>query len=515
MPVGTGRKACRTVLDALWHAVVAAPDQVALRQGGRSLTYRQYDRCVAGLAADLDRIGVAGKRVALALPNGPEMAVAVFAALSAGAQIAFFNPNYPRRELQPLLADAAPAALLAPPGSEGAAAALAVERRIPVLSLGTAQRNLEDWSADPDLTIADRARPAPDDLATLMYTGGTTGVPKGVVHSHRNLMLTVQAMEACWPTRVHEDVWVTVAPMYHIWGLLMGILNPVYGRATLVSVPRFQPDLVVEALARHKATVFSGGPAAVYSGLLAASAFSSADLSHLRICPGGGSSFPLDLLRRWQEATGVEIQEALGMSEIAPISSQVPGRPPIPGSVGHPAPLIDVRIASDNSSEPLEIGEVGEILVRAPHMFLEYHNDPDATEAAFVDGWFRTGDLGRLDGKGVLYVVDRKKDLIIVGGFNVFPREIDELLASHRGVRQAVTVGIPDARKGERPASFVVALPGHTVHIQELHDFCAQHLVSYKRPAVIRFVDEIPITHANKPNRQALRAQVTSQESVT
>ncbi|MDX3231344.1 class I adenylate-forming enzyme family protein [Streptomyces sp. ME19-01-6] len=253
--------------------------------------------------------------------------------------------------------------------------------------------------------------------------------------------------------------------------------------------------------------IFSGGPAAIYSGLLAAPNLSSADLRQLRVCPGGGSPFPASVLHQWKDATGLEVREAYGMTEVAPITSQVPGKKALAGSVGRPAPQIEVRIAADGSQDPQPIGVVGEILVRCPQrMFLGYHRRPDDTATALTGGWLRTGDIGRLDTEGYLYIVDRAKDMILVGGFNVFPREIDEVIVSHPHVAHSVTIGVPDQRKGEQPISFIVPVTGKSLDLENIHRHCAEHLARYKRPTRIIVLDEIPYTPARKVDRMALRS---------
>ncbi|MBL1101002.1 class I adenylate-forming enzyme family protein [Streptomyces coffeae] len=493
-----------TIAHSFCEAVTAAPGRIALRCGDRSLTYLEYGRCVAGLTAHLSRLEVADKRVAIVLPNGPEIAVAILAAFFARAQVALLNSRYPEAELKPLLDDADPAVLIT--GSDTTSASTAARRLgIPVLTLGSGDLNLTAWSAQPELHVDKLPRPRPSDSATLMYTGGTTGRPKGIVHTHRTLLLTVEAMEYCWPTdRTTPEVWAAIAPMTHIWGLLMGVLNPLYGQATVVAFTGpFQPDQVVAALERHRVTVLGGGPAAIYSALLAVEGIASADLSSLRVCPGGGSAFPQELHRAWAKTVGVQIREAYGMTELAPITC--PAGSAREGSVGQPAPLIEMRICDTSSHQPLPADEVGEVHVRAPHMLVAYHNGAPATARA--DGWLATGDLGRMDDEGYLYIVGRSKDMIIVGGFNVYPRELDEVLAAHPHVEYAVTVGVPDQRKGERPVSFVVPAPGRALDVRELHALCADKLASYKLPIEIMVVDSIPLTAANKPDYQALRAR--------
>ncbi|MGW3564200.1 class I adenylate-forming enzyme family protein [Streptomyces sp. NPDC000941] len=505
--VAVGRRDHTTVVDAFRDAVNTVPDRIALRQGEGQLTYREYGRCVAGLAACLDKAGTADRPVALVLPNSIEMAVSIFAALTARAQVALFNPAYTAAELRLLLADAAPAAVVVSPGADNVTAALESSEPRALFTLGSADLSLDCWRSDPSLDIDNRHRPRANDLATLMYTGGTTGVPKGVIHNHASLMATVQAMEACWPTRVDTEVWATIAPMTHIWGLLMGVLNPVYGRAGVVSFPRFQPSAVIDAMEEYKVSVFSGGPAAIYSGLLAAPNLASADLRQLRVCPGGGAPFPTSVLRQWKDVTGVEIREAYGMTEVAPITSQVPGEEALAGSVGRPAPHVEVRIAADGSQDSQPVNTLGEILVRSPQrMFRGYHRRPEDTAKALIDGWLRTGDIGRLDEEGYLYIVDRAKDMILVGGFNVFPREIDEVIASHPHVAHSVTIGVPDQRKGERPISFIVPAAGKSLDVKDIHQHCAQRLAEYKRPTSIVLLDEIPYTPARKVDRMALRS---------
>ncbi|MFI6985243.1 class I adenylate-forming enzyme family protein [Embleya sp. NPDC050154] len=508
MPIGKGRRDCRTMVDALRDAVAVAPERVALRHGDRTLTYGQYGRCVAGLARLLGGFDVSGTRVALVLPNGPEMAVCVFAGLAAQAQVTFINPAYPAPAMRPLLDDAAPSVVITTAEVSDTARDLAAEYDIPVLEFGTEGLALDLWADDTTLSLDDLRRPSPDRLATLMYTGGTTGIPKGVDHTHANLLMTVQAMEACWPTDPGTETWLTVAPMFHIWGLLMGVLNPVYGRAEVISFARFDPPAVVESMHRYGVSVFSGGPAAVYAGLLSAPRLRTADLSRLRVCPGGGSPFPLELLARWHHVTGVPVREAFGMTELAPISCNPSASEPRPGSVGLPAPLVQIRI-TDALDADVPVGEIGQVLARAPHMLRGYRNRPEETAQALAGGWLHTGDLGRFDEDGYLHIVDRIKDMILVGGFNVYPREIDEVLMAHPTVEESVTIGVADERKGERPVTFVAFAEGAGEDIEELHRLCRDQLPAYKRPAEILGVEAIPHTAANKVNRPRLREMWT------
>jgi long-chain acyl-CoA synthetase len=502
MPVEPGAEHVTTIVTAFWDAVRDVPDRIALDDGERCLSYREYGHATAALADRLAAHDVTGRRVLVALPNGIEFAVATFAALAAGAQVAFVNPAYPEPELAPQIRAAAPVVAITD-DSSGVPSAVAAANEVPVIVLGPDA--VDELLAWPEVPPA--PPPPPDAPATLMFTGGTTGVSKGVPRDHRTLLLTVQGMEACWPTTRAAETWLNVAPMFHIWGALMGLFNPVYRAATLVIVARFEPGAVVSALSRHRVTVFGGGPAAIYAALLAAPALDDADLSALRVCPGGGSSFAEGLLERWERRTGVPVHEAFGMTELAPITCNPAGRPPRPGSVGTPAPLVSVRVADlDDPSQTLAVGEVGEVLVAGPHALTSYLDAPEESAAAIVDGWVRTGDIGRMDTAGNLTIVDRKKDMLLVGGFNVYPREIDEVLTRHPRVAESATIGIPDERKGERPLSFVVPVGDAVLDSAELRALCASSLVGYKRPADVIVVPALPRTAANKVDRRALRA---------
>ena len=510
--LATDRSAFATMVDALESAVVAAPEREAVRCDGRSLTYGELGGAVAELSRRLTRAGARGERVAIVMPNAVEVPIALFATFAAGAQAALLNPAYPPDALRPLLADAAPLVVLARRDHHPALPDLAAEVGADLVCVGDSE--VAAWRSTAFALPA--PRPAPTDLATLMYTGGTTGVSKGVDHDHANVMRTVEGMEACWPTRVDEEVWLSVAPLFHIWGLLMGCLNPVYGRARVVLMSRFDPTEMAHLLSRERVTVFGGGPAAIYGGLLSVPSIGDLDLGALRACPGGGSPFPDELLRRWEDIVSVPIYEAFGMSEAAPITANPTDGVRKPGSVGLPAPGMEVDVvALDQGRHPLPVGGVGEIRVRSSRTLLRYRNRPDETAQALVDGWLYTGDIGRFDEDGYLYIVDRKKDMVLVGGFNVYPREIDEVLCGHPDVHESATIGTADDRKGERPVSFVVPLPGRTVDVDDLHRRCGERLVDYKRPAVVVVTDTIPKTPANKTDRKALRQMWTEVSDAT
>jgi long-chain acyl-CoA synthetase len=281
---------------------------------------------------------------------------------------------------------------------------------------------------------------------------------------------------------------------------------PIYTQSTLVMVPRYDPEKVARALAEHRITVFGGGPAPIYMGLLARPELGKADLSALRYCLSGGAPCPEELHREWLARTGCPLLEGWGMSEGAPFClNPWDGKRKVL-TVGHPVPETEVQVVDvETGTRILPLGERGEVRVRGPQLMLGYRNRPEETASALREGWMYTGDIGIVDDEGFLSLVDRKKDMVIVGGFNVYPREVDEVLFSHPKIREAATVGKPDPRLGEVLVAFVVRQAGEELTEQEFFEYCKQEMVKYKRPVEVYFVDALPKTGTNKINRPALR----------
>jgi len=303
------------------------------------------------------------------------------------------------------------------------------------------------------------------------------------------------------------EVWLPIAPFTHIYGFLQGALAPVSARAEVVIPERFRPELIVELMARHRVTVFGGGPPAIYAGLLAAPNLAGADLSALRVCPAGGAPMPVELHERWRQATGLEVHEGYGMTEMAPISGTTALSGVRPGSVGQAMPCNEVQVVDlETGTRVLPPGERGEVRVRGPHMMTGYRNRPEETAATLRDGFIHTGDIGHLDEDGFLFITDRKKDVVLVKGFNVFPREVEEVVYAHPKVAAAGVVGVPDARTGgEAMVAYVVPRPGEALAEAELAAWLAERLVAYQCPGEIRIVDALPVTGAQKLDRMALR----------
>lgn len=494
-PVFT-RKEYSDVVTMFWDTVEACPDQLALVEGDRSLSYAQFGAAVAGLAARISQIVPPSGRVAICIPNSIEANVAIYAALSAGAEISTANAEYTPRELGALFEIAPPGLILAGKRNSNVAGEAADNAHAPLITVGEGgiaiEQLLDTQPARPEVKITG------DSPCIIMFTGGSTGAPKGVQRNHRSEMSVIKAMHTAWPTRVQEEVWLNVAPISHVWGTHMGCFNPVYGHSALIIVPRFQPDLVAGLMEEHRVSVFSGGPAAIYQGLLAAP---EADLSALWLCPGGGSVFSRQTLSRWEAKTGLPILEAFGMTEGGPLTAQPLDGTHQYGTTGLPLPGIEVAIAAlDGSGKRLPANENGEILIRGERVIDRYMGLPPVAE----DGWLPTGDIGFTTPDGFLAVVDRKKDMLIVAGFNVYPSEIEEVLSLLPEVSDAAVVSVADDRKGEVPIAFVATGPDSGMTEEVLLSHCAERLTSYKIPQAVVVLDELPKTPARKPDKRRL-----------
>ena len=284
------------------------------------------------------------------------------------------------------------------------------------------------------------------------------------------------------------------------------MVAPIFCYNTVVIVPKFIPDVVVTELERTKATIFAGGPSVIYNALLAAPTLKEANLSHLRLCLGGGSPFADATIAAWKDITGNTVHELWGMSEAAPLSGNPDDRPNKVGTVGLPCQMTEIEsVDTKNGYEIMPIGEAGELRIRGPQMISSYWNRPDETAHAIRDGWLYTGDIGFIDATGRITIVDRKKDMAIVGGYNVFPREIDEVLFTHPKIQEAAAIGVPDSHRGEAIQAFVVTTEGATITPEEIIDYCKERLAKFKVPSKIYIVESLPKTPAAKIDKKALQ----------
>jgi long-chain acyl-CoA synthetase len=508
MPIDDALPRYESLVHMLFAAVEAVPEQTAVVFETRRISYAEFGRAVTGLARYLSGCGAGGGRVVVMMPNSIEMDVALLAAMAAGAQAAPVNPFFKPAELRKIMAGTDAAVILADAASADKARDIAAE-----LGVGTVRIlgpggdvDLADFTGDPALDAAPSRLPAADDLALLIFTGGSTGVPKGVDHTHRGLIWSVLQHCSVWPVDFGAERFLNVAPMFHIWGLSYATWVPIFARSELIMIPKYEPDKVVRALSDHRVTIFAGGPAPIYMGLLTSPLFADADLTALKYCLSGGAPCPTDLHHTWRERTGCALLEGWGMTEGAPFClNRLHGEHRLL-SVGKPVPGTSIEVVDvDTGTRVLARGEPGEVRVHGPQLMRGYRNNPEETAAALRDGWMYTGDIGYLDADDFLFLVDRKKDMVLVGGYNVYPREVDEILFSHPAIREAATVGKPDARLGEVLVAFVVMQPGKRMSEEDFFAYCSESMVKYKRPVEVRFVDALPRTGTNKINRLALR----------
>ncbi|MGD8341852.1 MAG: AMP-binding protein, partial [Gammaproteobacteria bacterium] len=497
-----------SLVHMLWHAVEGRPDNTAVIFRDRQISYRELGRATNGLADRLDRLGLEPGPIVVLMPNSIEMDVAIMAVMSSGRQVAPVNPFFTVAEIHKALDGFGATAIVCDASTRDKAVAAAERLGIDaVIAIGEGGESLAQWTGDASLDQRPERMPAADDLALSIFTGGTTGVPKGVDHTHRGLMWSFIQHVSVWPVPFGEGVFLNVAPMFHIWGLGYASWVPIYTAGTLVMIPKYEPDEVVRGLAEHRVSVFAGGPAPIYLGLLTSPLFSEVDLSALKYCISGGAPCPEDLHHEWLARTGCPLLEGWGMSEGAPFClNRYDGERRLL-SVGNPVPETQVEVVDlETGTRILPMGESGEVRVKGPQLMTGYHNNPEETAHALRDGYMYTGDIGYVDEDGFLYLVDRKKDMILVGGYNVYPRDVDEVLFNHPDIREAASVGKRDDRLGEVVAAFVALEPGADLDEEAVFAYCKEHLVKYKRPVDVRFVDALPRTRTNKIDRIKLRS---------
>jgi len=500
-----------TVLELLAEAVERAPRQEALVCGERRLTYFEYASCVAGFARELQALGARGERVATLLPNSIEACVAAFAVLAAGAQHVPLNPLYTARELDLILRDAAPRVIVLDSTLANAVAPVARSAGVPhVVAVGAGARLLDEWRG-ARLALGDL--PDPESLALLQYTGGTTGRPKGVNLVHRAIAINVAQREGLLPTGEGERV-LCMMPVSHAYGMAMGLFLAAWCAGTLVLLPRYAPDDVLAAVERERVTIFPGSPT-VFTGLLAHPRFAATDWASVHTCYSGASALAEKTLARWREAVGAPVYEGYGQTEAGPVLSFNPAGGPVkPGSVGIAVPLTEIEIVDvETGTRVLAPGERGEIRARGPQIMQGYRNLPEETAQTLRGGWLYTGDIGELDADGYLFIRDRKKDMLIVGGYNVYPREVEEVLVSHPAVLEAAVVGVADDYRGELPVAYVVLRPGAVAAEDDLVAHCRANLARYKVPSRIRLLDALPKTSVAKTDKNALRRQAAEEKA--
>jgi long-chain acyl-CoA synthetase len=501
-----------SVVHMLVEAAARSPETIALVCDDRRLSYAQYLRCVAGLARELIALGARAGRVALVCRNSLDMPIAMFGVHAAGGQAVPINPAYTTRELSYILADAAPSAIVYDAEVAATVEPLIASLAIPhAVRLGARDRTLDCWKDDATQALP-QPLPQPDELATLQYTGGTTGQPKGVNITHRQMAVNISQREAALPTRPDDERILCMMPLFHVFAVAMCLHLAAYCRGRLVIMPRYHAQAVLDLIARERISRLPAGPT-VFIGLLSDEKFATTDFSSLRTAYSGSAPLPEETLGCWQEHTGSPILEGYGQTEAGPVLTYIrDGGQLKVGSSGPALPLTEIEIVDvETGKKTLGAGEVGEIRARGPQIMSGYRNKPQETAEALRDGWLYTGDIGELDTDGYIYIRDRKKDMAIVGGYNVYPREVDEVLFMHPDVKEAASAGVSDKYYGEIICASVVLKSGAGATADDLIVHCKANLARYKVPSRISIVTALPRTTVGKIDRNALRNQLASQ----
>jgi long-chain acyl-CoA synthetase len=464
------------------------PDHVAIKLDDIELTYAQLDGASAHVAGLLRAHGVGpGDRVGIILPNVPYFPVCYFGVLRAGGIVVPMNILLKKREVAYYLKDSGAKLVFAWHGFARDADAGAQEADTVCMLVAPGEFEREVGGADPVTGLADTAD---DDTAVLLYTSGTTGQPKGAELTHANLFRNAELMWTMFGLG-SEAITLAALPLFHSFGQTCGMNATLGSGGTLTLIPRFDPDKALEIIQRDRVNIFQGVPT-MYGAMLHHPERERFDVSTLQLCASGGSAMPVELLRAFDEAFGCKILEGYGLSESSPVASfNQPNRERKSGSIGTAIPGTEMKVVDDDGNEVPQ-GEVGEIVIRGHNVMKGYWRRPEATAEAIVDGWLHTGDIGRADEDGYFYIVDRKKDLIIRGGYNVYPREIEEVLYEHPAVREAAVLGIPHDEYGEEVGAAVALKDGATISPEELRDYVKEQVAAYKYPRHVWFVDGLP-----------------------
>lgn len=515
------------------------PDKVSIHFQGKELTFREVYESALKFAAYLKSIGLQkGERVAVMLPNCPQGVISFFGILMAGGVVVQTNPTYTERELEYQMKDS------------GAKMILVMDILFPRVSAVASRTDIEHiivtaikeylpfpknliypfiqkkqygivinvehegnhhlFSEIMKRKITEEVDTVPfdvnNDLALLQYTGGTTGFPKGVMLTHKNLLANTKMCNAwLYKNKRGEERILAILPFFHVYGMTTVLVLSVMEGNTMIIMPKFDVEATLKTIQKQKPTMFPGAPT-MYIGLLNHPDIAKYDLSSINACISGSASLPLEVQEQFEKITGGKLVEGYGLSETSPVTHAnfIWDQPRVKGSVGLPWPDTDSAILSLESYEELPPNEIGEIAIKGPQVMKGYWNRPDETEKTFKNGWLLTGDLGYMDEQGFFYVVERKKDTIIAGGFNIYPREVEEVLYEHEAIQEVVVAGIPDPYRGETVKAYVVLKKNARVTEEELNEFARKNLASYKVPRSYEFRDELPKTTIGKILRRVL-----------
>ncbi|HOW84189.1 MAG TPA: long-chain fatty acid--CoA ligase [Spirochaetota bacterium] len=525
-----------TVSDALRKTAAEYPDKTALIFLDAKITYKKLNDMVNSFATALIDMGVKpGDKVAMLLPNMPQIVAASYGAWRAGAVVVMNNPLYTDHELEYQLNNSESTVLVTMDLLAPRMIALRPKTKVKKIivahirdHLGFPKKQLlpivakdkhrdipktaevYEWldvikkypASDPKISVDFNS------LANLQYTGGTTGVSKGVMLTHSNLSCNVQQIRAWFPDfGKGELIMAGILPFFHSFGLTTVMNFTIWMAGTDILIPRPEPLVILQAIQKYKINFYPAVPT-IYVGLLNHPDIAKYDISSIKGCFSGAAPLPVEVIKEFEAKTGAQICEGYGLSETSPVATINPwGGKTKAGSIGLPVPDTELKIVDlDEGTKEMPAGEPGEVIIRGPQVTSGYYNMPDESAKTVRNGWLFTGDIGQMDEDGYFYIVDRKKDMIIAGGYNIYPRDIDEVLFEHPKIMEACAIGIPDTYRGETVKAFVVLKPGESMTSEDVIEYCKQKLAKYKVPTQVEFIETLPKSGVGKILRKELRA---------
>ncbi len=525
-----------TMPQALSRTAQNYPDLTALILMGKKISYRELDRLVDRFAVSLVKMGIKkGDKVAMVLPNIPQMVIATYAVWRLGAVAVMNNPLYTEREMAHQLNDsdsmmAVCMDLLVPrmmslKKQTGIKHIISCHIRdylpfplkqlFPFVKKGLHRKRQPGDEGVVEFMDLVREDVPPlknesrfNDLAVLLFTGGTTGVSKGVMLTHANLSVNVQQFKnLLYNLNDGAEHVVASLPFFHSAGFTLMMNTCIYRAFTDVLLPKPEVEELIKLVKKYKPAVFGGVPTMFVGMLNSPKLPPKEEMGFIKGCVSGAAPLPVETIHAWKKRVGAQIVEVFGMSEMTPVSHANPwGGVCKPGSVGIPYPDTDCKIVDlDDDTKEMPQGKPGEILLKGPQMMKGYYKKDEETKEALKGGWFHTGDIGYMDEEGYLFIVDRKKDMIIASGFNIYPRDVDEILYEHPKIQEACTVGIPDSYRGETVKVFIVPKAGESLTEDEIISYCRKKLAPYKVPKLVEFMDDLPKSAIGKVLRRELR----------
>lgn len=487
------------------------PDQTAYIFENQSTTYAELIELVDRFADGLSAQGVKkGDTVALLVGNSPNFIISYYGIIRLGAVVVPMNPIYTYEEINYILSNSRAKVVIAQSDLESTLSK--VKKHLKGLEMVIYTEEVKsEWTIEQLLQKNVDRCISPiiesEDLAVVLYTSGTTGKPKGAMLTHQNLASNADSVIKLSELN-KEDRIIAVLPMFHVFSMTVCINAPIACGGTIIIIPQFSPANVIQTIRKEKATVFSGVPT-MYNFMLQLPGITVDDFSAIRLCLSGGSSLPVEILKQFNEKFRLNILEGYGLSETSPVTAFNPlNGISKPGSVGVDIPGVKNKVVNGDGNE-IPRGEVGELVVQGPHVMKGYFGMPEETASALKDGWFYTGDLAKMDEEGYIYIVDRKKDMILIGGYNVYPREVEEVLYQHPSIVEVAVIGIPNEEYGELVKAFIVKKEGQLTS-DDIILFCQDKLAKYKIPREVEFVEELPRNRTGKVLRRSLRALSTA-----